>query len=74
MYIYYYIYTLGMHAESLQLCPNLCNPIDCNLLGFSVHGISPNKNTGVGYHGLLPGPEIKPVPHVFCTGRWACSH
>ena len=22
-----------------QSCPTLCNPMDCNLLGFSVHGI-----------------------------------
>ena len=26
-------------AKSLQLCPTLCNPIDCSLAGFSVHGI-----------------------------------
>ena len=28
-----------MHAKLLQLCPTLCNPMDCNLAGFSVHGI-----------------------------------
>ena len=26
-------------AESLQLCPTLCDPMDCSLSGFSVHGI-----------------------------------
>ena len=26
-------------AKSLQSCPTLCDPMDCNLLGFSVHGI-----------------------------------
>ena len=26
-------------AKSLQLCPTLCNPVDCSPLGFSVHGI-----------------------------------
>ena len=26
-------------AKSLQSCPTLCNPIDSNLPGFSVHGI-----------------------------------
>ena len=26
-------------AKSLQLCPTLCNPMDCHLPGFSVHGI-----------------------------------
>ena len=28
-----------MCAKSLQLCWTLCNPMDCNLPGFSVHGI-----------------------------------
>ena len=26
-------------AKSLQLCPTLCNPIDCSLPGSSIHGI-----------------------------------
>ena len=26
-------------AKSLQSCPTLCDPMDCSLLGFSVHGI-----------------------------------
>ena len=28
-----------MHALSLQLCPTLCNPMDCSPPGSSVHGI-----------------------------------
>ena len=28
-----------MHAKSLQSYPNLCDPMDCSLPGFSVHGI-----------------------------------
>ena len=36
-------------------CLTLCNPGDCNPLGSSVHGDSPDKNTGVGYHALLQG-------------------
>ena len=28
-----------MHAKSLQLCPTLCNPIDCSPPVSSVHGI-----------------------------------
>ena len=38
-----------------QLCPILCSLMDCNLTGFSVHGDSPGKNTGVGCHALLQG-------------------
>ena len=30
-----------------QSCPTLCNPIDCSQPGYSVHGDSPGKNTGV---------------------------
>ena len=26
-------------AKSFQSCPTLCNPMDCSLAGFSVHGI-----------------------------------
>ena len=26
-------------SEVAQSCPILCDPVDCNLLGFSVHGI-----------------------------------
>ena len=43
---------LGLVTQS---CPTLCNPMDCNLPGSSVHGDSPGKNTGVGCHALLQG-------------------
>ena len=44
-----------VHAKSLQLCPTLCNPMDCSPPGSSVHGDSLSKNTGVGCHALLQG-------------------
>ena len=40
-----------------QLCPTLCNLMDCSLPGSSVHRDSPGKNTGVGRHALLQGWE-----------------
>ena len=47
-----------------QLWPTICDPMDCNLLGTSVHGDFPGKNTGVDWHALLqgnlPNPGIKP--------------
>ena len=43
------------HVLVTQSCPTLCHPVDCSLLGSSVHGISPRKNTGVGCHFLLQG-------------------
>ena len=44
-----------MRAKSFQLCPTLCNPMDCSPPGSSVHGDSPGKNTGVVCHALLYG-------------------
>ena len=41
-------------SEVLQLCPTLCNPVDCNLPGrFLRPWDSPGKSTGVGCHFLL---------------------
>ena len=43
-----------MHDKSLQLCPTLCDPMDCSLPGpLSMN--STGKNTGVAYHFLLQG-------------------
>ena len=42
-------------ATSLQSCPTLCDPMDYSPPGFAVHGNSPGKNTGVGFHALLQG-------------------
>ena len=42
-----------------QLCPTLCDPMDCSPPGSSVHGNSPGKNTGVGCLALLQ--EIFPT-------------
>ena len=39
----------------VQLCPTLCNPMDCSLTGSSVHGDSPGKNNGMGCHAFLQG-------------------
>ena len=38
-----------------QSCPTLCDPLDWNPPGSSVHGDSPDKNTGVGCHAFLQG-------------------
>ena len=39
-----------MGAKSLQSCPTLCNPIDCNPLGSLCPCDSPGNNTGAGCH------------------------
>ena len=38
-----------------QSCLTLCDPMDCSPSGTSIHGDSPGKKTGVGYHSLLQG-------------------
>ena len=39
----------------VQSCLILCDPMDCSPPGYSGHGGSPGKNTGVGCHALLQG-------------------
>ena len=43
-----------VHAQRLQSCPTLCDPMDCSPPGSSVYGIL-QTNTGVGCHALLQG-------------------
>ena len=51
-----------------QLCPSLCNLMDCSPPGYSAHGDSPGKTTQVGCHALLQGnfPTQGPKP-VSCS-------
>ena len=42
-------------AHSLQSCPTLCNPMDCNPPGSSVYGILQARILGVSCHALLQG-------------------
>ena len=42
------------HIKLLQLCPTLCNPLDCSPPGSSVHRIL-QARTRVGCHALLQG-------------------
>ena len=38
-----------------QLCPTLCDPMDCSLPGFLLPWDFPGNSTGVGCHFLLQG-------------------
>ena len=55
------IYMASPLTSSRVLClvtqshPTLCDPMDYSPPGSSVHGDSPDKNTGVGCHALLQG-------------------
>ena len=50
-----FIFVCAVLCFVAQSCPTLCNPMDCSPPGSSVHGDSPSKNTGVGFHALLQG-------------------
>ena len=51
-----------MCAKPLQLCPTLCNPIDCSFSGSSVHGILQARILEcVATPRDLPDPGIEPV-------------
>ena len=49
------IFILSVLCLVTQLCPSLCDPKDCSPPGYSAHGNSPGKITGVGCHVLLQG-------------------
>ena len=58
-----------------QSCLTLCDHMDCSPPGSSVHGDSPGKNKGVGWHtpiqGIFPTQELNPgLPHC----RWILYH
>ena len=42
-----------LFSSVTQLCPTLCDPVDCSLSGSAVHGIFSGKNTGLSCHFLL---------------------
>ena len=54
LYIYIFIY-IYQFSSVTQSCPTLCDSMDCGPSGSSVHGNSPDKNTGMGCHALLQG-------------------
>ena len=66
-------------AKLLQLCPTLCNPMDCNcppppprLCPWLCPWDSPGKNTGVSCHALLQGIFLTQWSnlHLLCLLHW----
>ena len=54
---------LNRGACMLQLCPTLCNPMDCSPLGFSVHGILQARIlewVAISFSRDLPDPGMEP--------------
>ena len=69
------IYFKKGNVLCLALGLTLCNQMDCSLPGTSVHGDSPGRNSGVGYHALLQGilPTQRSNPGIL-HGRWILYH
>ena len=68
-----------VHAHMhFQLCPTLCDPVDCGLPGFSLHGISQARILEGGCHFLLQGifltQDLTWVSCVSCIGRQILYH
>ena len=62
-----FIFPSLVHAKSLQSCPTLCDPMDCSLLGSSVHGILQARTlewVAMPSSGDLPNPGIEPASPV----------
>jgi len=50
-------------AKSLQSCPTLCDPMDCSLLGSSIHGIFQAKVLewgAIAFSGKRTLHQLKP--------------
>ena len=50
-----------VHAQLLQSCPTLCDPMDYSPPGSSVHGI---LQAGILVQGAMPSPEDLPDPGI----------
>ena len=68
---YIYIFVIlnydGVLCLVAQLCPTLCNPMDCSPPGSSVHGDTLGKSTEMCCHALLPRDQTQ-VSHF--AGRF----
>ena len=60
-------------AQSLQLCPTLCDPMDYSLPGLSGRD-SPGKNTGVGCQALFQGILPMSLKSPALAGRFLTTN
>ena len=70
-------YDACMLAKSLQLCPTLCDPMDCGLPGSSVHGISQTRIlewVATSFFRGSSNPRTKPVSSAWPVDSLPLSH
>ena len=61
-------YLLCICAKLLQFCPTLCDPVDCSLSGFSIHGIIQARVlewVAMSSSRDLPNPGTEPASLTF---------
>ena len=67
-----------VHSKLLQSCPTLCNPMDCSLLGSSVHGILQSRilewDAMPFSRGSFWPRDQTLISFVSCIGRWVLYH
>ena len=59
-------------SEVAQLCPTLCNPMDCSLSGSSIHGIFQARVLESGAMGRLNSYESAPSCRIVCVCVCVC--
>ena len=75
-----FVCTLGKkkkkkESEVDQLCPTLCNPMDCNLPGSSVHRIFQERiPEWVAIFFSRGSSQFKDQTHISCLGRQILYH
>ena len=67
-----------VHANSLQSCPTLCDPMACSPPGSSVHGIFQERileraAMPSSWGSSQPRDRIY-ISYIFCIGRWVLYH
>ena len=69
-----YVHLTLTVAKLLQLCPSLCNPMDCSLPGSSVHGILQTRILEwvamPSFRGSSQPRDQTCISCVSCIGRW----
>ena len=73
-----WIVGLCVRAKSLQLCPTLCNPMDCSPPGSSVHGILQARILEwvamPSSRGYSQPRDQTQVSCISCIDRWVFYH
>ena len=61
--------TVKSESEVTQSCLTLCDPMDCSLPGFSVHGIFQARVLEWGASTFSVGSPAKQVPNLMFSHR-----